>query len=104
MEQKEELTEQFSVRARPLSEYSFLEVQVWENVMNKLSNISKIYTEKIYLELGYTSKELHKLKHTTGWAKEALELKGDLDKSLIKGFRSQLMVEIIEKMIKNAKK
>ena len=104
MEQKEELKEQFSVRARPLREYSFLEVKVYQNVNEKLWKIADIYTEKIYLELGYTSKELYKLKQTEEWVELALELKLDLKKSLIKGFRSQLMVEIIEKMIKNANK
>jgi hypothetical protein len=99
-----EVNENFSVRARPLSEYSFLEVQVYTEVTDKLWEIADLYTEKIYLELGYSSKQLYELKQTEEWAKLALELKLDLNKSLIKGFRSQLMVEMIEKMINNANK
>lgn len=99
-----EVNENFSVRARTLSEYSFLEVQVYNSVTKKLWKIADVYTEKIYLELGYTKEELYKLKQTEEWAKLALELKFDLNKSLIKGFKSQLMVEIIEKMINNANK
>jgi len=100
-----ELKEQLSVRARPLSEYSFLELQVWESVMDKLNHIAKIHSEKIYLDLGYTKHDLRKLENQSEeWAKLALELEKDLRKSLIKGFRSELMLQVIDKMIENANK
>ena len=39
-----EVNENFSVRARPLSEYSFLEVQVYTEVTDKLWEIADLYT------------------------------------------------------------
>ena len=59
-----EVNENFSVRARPLSEYSFLEVEVYTNVTEKLWDIAEQYTEKIYLELGYSSKQVYESKLT----------------------------------------